>query len=157
MPRPEGIPEKATEVVPKQGSYLAQIYAVLSTFGVTQLVPPKAPEKNANMATLLGEAYLWDEVAAFAKKQSDKRWKAMEDQGVIPASAEITTGKHVLAETRKFVVAANMSAPVKRFSPDELAKIMKREFKVPLPRSIEIVEQSKKGTTGQCRLTISER
>ena len=160
MPRPEFPSElrgKAVEIVPKQGSYLAQIYSVLTTFGKSQLIPPKAPEKNANMATLLGEAYLWDEVQSFAKKQSDKLWAEMEKQEVIPDKSTLDQGPHVLAESRRFVVSATVSAPVKRFSPDELAKLMKKEYKVPEPRTKELCEAAKKGTTGQVRLAISER
>lgn len=156
MPRPAHLPP-VTETVPKAGTYLAQIFAVLNTFGRTQLVPPKAPEKDSNLAVILGEAYLWDEVQSFAKKRSDMLWKQLTDEKVIPDTKQLDEGDHTLAESRRFVVTAKMTAPVKRFSADELAKIMKKEYKVPEPRTKELVESAKKGTVGQCRLAIVER
>jgi hypothetical protein len=132
-------------------SFKAQVLSEISKLDRTIQSPD-----TTNKGALLARAFMWDEIASFAKKQSDSAWKELEDAGFIGHPDE--QGTHVIATTPKFSCVVQVSNPVKRFSADELQKIMKRsKFKVPEPVMREYIDQAKVGTKPAIKYTISER
>lgn len=121
-------------------SYLAQILQELNTIGTAKLVPP---DHKHNIGRLLGEAFLWDSVWTFAEAKSKQLWKGIEAEKIIDTS-DLLPGAHTLTTSPSFAVTANISNPVKRFSPHELAKkLSNSKYKVPVHYTIGLCEQSK--------------
>jgi len=120
----------------------------------------QSPDTKHNQGRYLAEAYFWDAVADYAKKQADRAWKGMESDGVIPddgARRELTTGEHILAESPRFVCRAVVTVPVRRFNVGELAKMLKKKHKIPEPTTVQYCEEAKKATVPQVRLAIEEK
>lgn len=126
----------------------------MSTVGKTKDTEP--PSKS-NVEKLLGIAFMWDFIASYAKGRSDVAWAELEDNNIID-TAELSPGEYILAESPGFVCKANVTARVKRFSPDALAKNLNRsQYKVPTPVALQMIEAAKVPTNSQTKLNIIER
>lgn len=126
----------------------------MSTIGKTK---DTELSKKSNTETLLASAFMWDFIAAYAKGRSDIAWSELEDNNIIDAK-ELEPGEYILAESPGFVCKANVTAKVKRFSPEALAKNLNRsQFKVPTPVALQMIDAAKVPTTSQTKLNIIER
>ena len=136
-------------------SYHTDIIKMLSKLGKNGT---ENPDGKHNTGRLIGEAYLWDTVAKYAKGRSDAAWSALASEGVIPRKGEMEPGQHELAYSPNFVVVGRVTQPVKRFSGDELAKLLsKSKYKVPESTTKEMIDKAKVPTTSMASLTVIER
>lgn len=126
----------------------------MSTIGKTK---DTELSKKSNTETLLASAFMWDFIAAYAKGRSDIAWSELEDNNIIDAK-ELEPGEYILAESPGFVCKANVTAKVKRFSAEALAKILsKSQYKVPVAIVLQMIDTAKVPTTSQTKLNIIER
>lgn len=126
----------------------------MSTIGKTK---DTELSRKSNTETLLASAFMWDFIAAYAKGRSDIAWAELEDNNIIDSKG-LDPGEYILAESPGFVCKANVTAKVKRFSPEALAKNLNRsQFKVPTPVALQMIDAAKVPTTSQTKLNIIER
>ena len=114
------------------------------------------PDAAHNFGRSIGEAFIWDTIAYYAKKKSENLWEALEDQGFFDVEG-LGAGQHLLTESPHFVLNAKISNPVKRFNERKLAEVLLKTYKVPFPITIEMVDQAKVETKPSVTLSISER
>lgn len=116
------------------------------------------PDAKHNVGGLLGEVFLWDKIASYAKSRSDAIWDEMEKEGIVPDTKTLTPGDHQLAQSPSFAVFARVTNPVKRFSGDELAELLaKSKYKVPVSTTKELIDKAKVPTNPVCSLKVVER
>lgn len=116
---------------------------------------PENPDAKHNTGRLLGEAFFWDHVCKMAKARSDAAWDKLLDEGLIERPEE--EGMHSLLTTPSFTCIAKVSKPVRRFSADELAKLLKKQHKIPEPVTKQLVEQAKVSTKPSVSYEVTER
>jgi hypothetical protein len=137
-------------------SYQTSIVKILSKFG--QSNGTANPDSKHNAGRLLGEAFMWDQVEKFAKARSDAAWLSLAREGIIPQRKEMEPGEHELAYSPSFVAIGRVSAPVRRFSGDELAKLLRAsKYKVPESATKELIDKAKVPTTSMVSMRIIER
>lgn len=135
-----------------QPSYQAQILKALAE----TVFKLQSPEKT-NVGRRLSDAYLWDTIQSFAKKQSDKLWADLEKDGIYNLEdAGDVEGEFILAKSPRFTLNLKVTAKVKRFSPQALAVYFKKTYKVPEPITIKACEDAKVPTKGNKQLSIIE-
>ncbi|HEY6020876.1 MAG TPA: hypothetical protein VIY48_13545 [Candidatus Paceibacterota bacterium] len=111
---------------------------------------------GSNAGGFIARAFFWDQVQAYAKKQSDAAWEQLEKEDLVRTSG-LTEGAHTLCESKNFIVLGTMSKPYKKFREDILAEMLKKKYKVPLPASKELIEAAKVEDKGRLSLKIIER
>lgn len=82
------------------------------------------PDAKHNTGSLLGEAFMWDRVEAYARNRSEAAWAALSKEGLIPDKKTLEPGDHQITQSPSFAVFARVTQPVKRFSGDELANLL---------------------------------
>jgi hypothetical protein len=106
-----------------------------------------ALEKNnsdkSNTGKVLANAFVWDTIAKYAKKQSELAWEQMEKDGIISYKGLLASTKYTLAESPSFFVTDNVSTPRKIFTPSVLIAALKKKYKVPEPIAKEMIEAAK--------------
>lgn len=116
------------------------------------------PDSKHNTGSLLGEAFMWDRIEAYAKNRSDAAWKALEKEGLIPDKKTLDPGDHQLSQSPSFAVFARVTQPVKRFSGEELAILLaKSKYKVPVSTTKELIDQAKVPTNSMVTMKVVER
>jgi hypothetical protein len=116
------------------------------------------PDSKHNQGALIGIAFLWDEIQAYAKKKSDEAWERLEKEGIIPEIDKLEPGEHELAYSPSFTILASVTQPVKRFNQGELSMLMaKSKYKVPVSVTAELCDQAKLPGNPQRKLKIVER
>lgn len=133
-------------------SFKLAIHKALAKFGSNGTTVPD----TSNTGKLVGEAYMWDEIASYAKKKSEQLWGRLEADGIIEPPDNTTASESVLYKSKSFIVNAKVSNPVKRFNPSVLAKALNKKYKVPIPVAIQMIEEAKIGTKGTVTLSIVE-
>lgn len=113
--------------------------------------------KGANASRVLAELFMWNWIRKHADSQYDKLMDQAREEGVLGDTGGLQTGNHIMAESRHFVVMANVTEPVKRFSADALCAWALEKFKIPVILMKEQIEKSKLPTKPQVRVTITER
>ena len=137
-------------------SYQTDIVKALARLGKTN--GTMNPDEKHNAGRLIGEAFLWDQVEKYAKARGDAAWAALASEGIIPAKKELEQGEHELAYSPSFVVIGRVTAPVKRFSADELAKLLRQsKYRVPESTTKEMVDKAKVPTTSMASIKVIER
>lgn len=132
-------------------SYQSKIMSVLGRLGSNGTASPD----TSNTGAYLADAYLWDTVEAYAKGKSKEAWERLEKE--LDIKAPEVAGAYVLATSPSFTVTAKVTQPVKRFNVDELAKALKKRYRVPEPTTKEMVEHAKVPTKSVCTLAVIER
>ena len=136
--------------------YQTDIVKVLSKLG--RMNGTVNPDEKHNTGRLIGEAFLWDQVEKYAKGRSDAAWVALAKEGVIPQKKSLEQGEHELAYSPSFLVIGKVTAPVKRFSVDELAKLLRMsKYKVPESTTKELVDRAKVPTASMASIRVIER
>lgn len=136
-------------------SYETEIIKALSRLGKNGTENPDA--KN-NTGSLLGEAFMWDKVVAYAQHRKEACWHALLKEGIIPEKQALTPGEHQLAESPNFSCIAKVTNPIRRFNPDEMAKLLaKSKYKVPISTTKELLEQAKLPGNSTVSFKIVER
>lgn len=136
-------------------SYTTEIRKALGKLGKNGT---ENPDAKHNVGRMLGEVFLWDQVAKFAEGKAEDAWADLTKEGLIPNKKELEPGDHELAYSPSFVVVARVTQPVKQFSRDELAKLMREsKWKVPESATMEMIEQAKVPTTSRASLKVIER
>jgi hypothetical protein len=136
-------------------SYEADIIKTLAKMGKNGTINPDAKH---NTGSLLGEAFMWDRVEAYARNRSEAAWAALSKEGLIPDKKTLDPGDHQLAQSPNFAVFARVTHPVKRFSGDELAILLaKSKYKVPVSTTKEFIDQAKVPTNSMVSLKVVER
>lgn len=131
----------------------AQILKVLGN--AVRELEKLAPDQRSNVGKTLASMYIWDEIAKLAKRRSDDLWdRAAKDLYTTDA---LNPGVHTLAESPAFMLVAKISEPVRRFSAEELAKLMKAKYKVPEPMTRQLCDEAKVPTKSSVSLSIMER
>lgn len=116
-----------------------------------------ASPDTTNKGTLMSNAFLWDTIQAYAKKQSDIAWKKLEEAEIYDVeTAGNTPGTFILAKATHFTLTLTQSNPVRRFSVDYLAKALKIKYKIPEPASKQLCEEAKQPTKPSKSLNIIE-
>lgn len=115
----------------------------------------KNPDTKSNTGRLVGRAHMWDQIAKYAKKQSELAWGVLEKEEIV--SYVESPGIHRLAESPHFTVTDRVSEPRKAFNADALAEALKKRYKVPVPVTKELVEQAKLPTKCVHTTTVEER
>lgn len=134
-------------------SYKAAIHKLLSSLKDT--CDKLNPEAKSNTGSIVGRAFFWDEFAAYAKKQSDLAWEAIEAEEIIKKVE--TSGTHTLHESRSFIITDKVSEPRKTFQENVLAAALKKKYKVPEPITRELVGKAKIPGKATHTLSILER
>jgi hypothetical protein len=114
------------------------------------------PDAKHNVGNLIGEQFLWDEIAKYAKAMSEKTWKALEKVQDLDIE-DLTQGDHMLLQSPHFVITASVSAPVKRFAVGELARVLKEKYKIPEIISKELIDKAKVPTKSTVTIKIVEK
>lgn len=155
--RPSRAEADAQPVTPNQGlTFKARIMMALNLFG-TKANNTEYPIDKDNKTAAYAEAYMWDFIAATAKKRSDAAWKYLENEALIADYAELPSGEHELGETPTFKVTLKVSNPIVRFNPEDLAETLRKsKYKVPVGETLLAVERAKKPTKGSKTLDIVE-
>lgn len=137
-------------------SYETDIIRALSKIGQTN--GTANPDAKNNVGGLLGEAFLWDKVRAYAEGRAKAAWLKLEKEEIVPDKKTLSPGDHILAESPSFACTAKVSRPVERFSGDELADLLaKSKYKVPVSTTKELIDQAKIPTTSMVTMKIVER
>jgi hypothetical protein len=136
-------------------SYETDIIKALSKMGKNGT---ENPDAKSNTGRLLGEAFLWDRIEAYARNRSEAAWAALEKEGIVEDTAKLTPGDHQLAQSPSFAVFAKVTNPVKRFSQGELATLLaKSKYKVPISTTKEMCDLAKVPTKPMVSLKVVER
>jgi hypothetical protein len=136
-------------------SYETTIVKALSRLGKNGT---ENPDAKHNVGSLLGEAYMWDQVEKYAKNKSDAAWKAMEKEGLVPDKKSLDPGEYQLADSPSFAIFAKVTQPIRRFDGQELANLLaKSKYKVPVSTTKELIEEAKVPTTSTVRMAVVER
>jgi hypothetical protein len=137
-------------------SYKVAIAKALSRLGMNGTINP---DEKHNQGRLLGEAYLWDSVMAYAKAKSEAAWKVLEKEGILPDESTLSEGGEVeFGFSPSFVGTVKATQPVKRFSGEALAVLLaKSRWKVPTSASKEMINEAKVPTKPMVMYKIIER
>lgn len=135
-------------------SFTTEIAKLLTSLDVKLM--GSGPDAKHNVGRRLQQAYFWDQVQAYAKKQSDTLWSGLEKDELVLTS-NLDPGDHVLAESPHFVVNAKVSERVRRFNADYLADQMKKKFKVSIPIAKQMIESAKQPSNSTTTLKIVEK
>jgi hypothetical protein len=112
--------------------------------------------KGANTSMVLSELFMWNWIKKYAESKYDKLLDSAKESGLLE-SPGTEPGTSVIAESRHFVVTANVTEPVQRFSPEALAKWAFEEYKIPVIVMKEQIEKAKVPTKPMVRVSIAER
>jgi hypothetical protein len=133
-------------------SYEATIIRELNKFGSGVTANPDA---KSNVGSILGEYYLWRIIAKFATAKVETLYKKMEDDNLVKAPD--APGTYEVLSSEHFVLSMNVSQPYKRFSGDELAKLLKNgKYKVPEPYTKEKLDEARIAGNSVVRKDIKE-
>jgi hypothetical protein len=136
-------------------SYETDIIKALSKMGKNGTVNPDA---KSNTGRLLGEAFMWDRIEAYAAQRSEAAWAALEKEELVPNKKTLSPGDHQLAQSPSFAIFARVTQPVKRFSADQLAQLLfESKYKVPISTTKELVDHAKVPTTPMVSMKVVER
>jgi hypothetical protein len=113
--------------------------------------------KGANTSRVLAELFMWNWIMKYAEKRYDTLMALAKEEKVIDDLEELGTGNHTVAESRHFVVTANVTEPVKRFNPDALCQWAFESHKIPIIVMKEQIEKAKLPTKSSVRVTVTER
>ena len=147
---PKNVLPKATREVTFQATILKFISLIADT------VLPLSQDKS-NSGNTIARAYLWDQVQAYAKKQSDEAWKKLEEDEIIDDYKSLDEGEYHLGESPRFVITVKVSKPRKERDDDKLAAELKKRYKVPEAVAKDLIEKSKKDGSRNRTLSIVER
>jgi hypothetical protein len=137
-------------------SYETDIIKTLAKLGKNS--GTENPDSKHNQGRLLGEAFLWDKVEAYARGRSDAAWTSLAREGIIPDKKGLTPGDHELAYSPSFAVIAKVTQPIKRFNGDELARLLsKSKYKVPESTTKELMDQAKIPANPAVTMKVVER
>lgn len=110
---------------------------------ITEQILDKSPDAKHNTGRVIGTAFMWDKIEAYAKKKSELAWKQLEDEEIIDKSENLTTGDHTLAESPAFSVTVKQTEPRKGFKEDVLQQALQKKYRVPLHTSKEMIAAAK--------------
>ena len=137
-------------------SYQTDIVKVLSKLGNAN--GTVNPDGKHNAGRMIGEAFMWEQVAKYAENRADAVWAEMEVEGIVPKKQELKEGENEVAYSPSFVVIAKVSKPVKRFSGEQLAAMLaKSKYKVPISTTKEFIDRAKIDGNPMRTLKIVER
>lgn len=136
--------------------YQTDIIKALSKFGNTN--GTTNPDSKHNQGRMIGEAFMWEQVAKYAEGRADAVWAEMMVEGVVPKKDDLKEGEHEVAYSPSFVVIGKVSRPVKRFSGEQLATMLSRsKYRVPISTTKELIDKAKIDGNPQRTLKIIER
>jgi len=142
------------KTAPLASSYLARVVKALGKLGTGET---ENPDAKHNTGRTLGEYFMWNEVRKYAEARADAAYERLVTSGQIEDTKTLPPGNHVLAKSPHFALTVSVSAPVRRFNGQELAKLLfKSKYKVPTAWTAEALEQAKVGTSPQVKRAISE-
>lgn len=127
--------------------------AVLDLF---KTIASSTPKPKDNIEPLLLNAFIWDEIARVADRQSKLAWTDIESNELYIKKA-LPQGESIINETPTFLLTSKVSAPVRRFNADELARLLHEQRKVPIGVTKSLVEQSKLPSNPTVSLNVVER
>ncbi len=131
-------------------SYETEIVKALAKFGTNSTANP---DTKHNTGSLLGDAFMWDKIEAYAKARADAAWLRLAREGIISDKKTLEPGDYELATSPSFVAVAKVTQPIKRFNADALANILaKSKYKVPVSTTKEYVDLAK--VPGSCAVTM---
>ena len=132
--------------------FATQVIAKLQAFdqGISN------PDQKHNTGSVLGLAFMWDEIADYAKKQSDRYWAQIEKEQEIDKAA-LAPGEHILVQSPHFVVRAKVTNPVRRFDPKWLAERLSRDYKKPVPYFLGLIDGAKLEGKSNVSMLIIEK
>jgi hypothetical protein len=97
-----------------------------------------------NLGPVLGEIFVWQEVARYAKGALDSAWKAAVDGDIIDNDevlrAEGPGEERILSESNSFSIIAKVDKPRKTFSRDKFIAEVARKFKLDRARLDALAE-----------------
>lgn len=140
----------ATREVTFQATILKFIMLVADT------VLPMSQDKS-NSGNTIARAFLWDQIEAYAKKQSAAAWDKMEEDEIIDDYKGLDDGEYHLGESPRFVVMVKVSKPRRERDDDKLAAELKKRYKVPEAITKDLIEKTKKDGSRNRTLSIVER
>ena len=118
----------------------------------------KFPDRS-NRGKQFALLIMWKKVQQVAEKRYQALFASMVKEEAIDDPNVITVpGNHVLAESGKFTVLANVSVPRREFNGDWLANKLMKDYKVPVSITKQLIEEAKRpGATQVRRITIAEK
>jgi hypothetical protein len=139
-------------------SFMGMIVKDIS--GVTSELLGKVKQdvgKGANVSRVLAELFMWNWIAKHAESKYDKLLEKTKRDGVFGELSDLEPGDHALAESKHFFAMANVTEPVRRFSPDMLCQWAFQEHKIPVIVMKEQIDKAKAPTKSMVRIKIAER
>lgn len=113
--------------------------------------------RGANVSRVLAELFMWSWIRKYADSKYDKLMEQAKGEGMITDPSGMVSGNHIVAESRHFVMTANVTEPARRFDSDILCKWALAEYKVPVIVMKEQIDKSKSPTKPMVRISIAER
>lgn len=116
---------------------------------VDDFAAPK-DKQGGNLAKVLHEIFVWQEIAAVANEAMKLGWKALqadEDNGGIIDDDETLRekeGERIVASTKYYDALVKVDAPRKNFDRELFIANVTRKFNLPLARVAAIADTSKK-------------
>lgn len=137
-------------------SYKVAIVKALSKLGMNGT---ENPDAKHNQGRMIGEAFLWDEVAAYAKSKSDAAWEVLEKEGLAPTKDEVEPStEREFAFSPSFVGVVKTSKPIKRFDADVFAAALsKGKYHVPVSYTKEALNDARVDGKPRTEFKIIER
>lgn len=134
-------------------TFKAQIIQSLTK--IAEKLEATNPDAKSNQGKQIAKAFMWGEIADYAKKQETIAMDFLYKDEIIDKSPEVE-GNYTLGESPHFFVTSKVSKGRRSFDLNVLADLLKR-FKVPKPTVIEFVEKSKVEGKGSKTISIVER
>lgn len=115
------------------------------------------PDQKSNTGRQIGQAFLWDAIQSYAKKQSDAAWDALETEEIIDNYKSLEEGEFHLGESPRFVITVKVSKPRQERDDEKLAAELKKRYKIPEAVTKDLLAKCKKDGSRNRTLSIVER
>jgi hypothetical protein len=106
--------------------------------------------KGDNHGPLLSTLYFWQEVSKIAESAEKASWKEIARSKAIAGDdelRELSTGEHILLESRQFSVIAELKSPQQRFDLETFIAAVSKKYKLDAGALAVLAEGCKKGGT----------
>jgi len=104
------------------------------------------PNRRKNANAVLGEIYLWQEMAEYAARREKEEWAAAQEQKLVPVDDKMRkkgAGTHILGDTDNFSIVAKVSKPRESVDMEAFMTALANRFKCSLSVILKLRDNSK--------------
>lgn len=118
----------------------------------------KFPDRS-NVAKILWQTYLWQEICSRATKTERACWKSLQEQKLLPDDDELRKlrGEHILLDTNTLACVIKVEDPRDMFDRDLFIKKVARKYKIKETELVTIAEKCVKPSKAKLTKRIAER